>query len=194
MDDLRAVDADDVATVSRTLARAFVNDPVFKVLFGESVPVEPTSDFFAVMAALQLEHGHVYQTAGAEAAAVWAPPDTWKIPLRTIIRNGPRLLRVFGRRTIGNLGVLTQMENVHPTEPHYYLEFIGTDPEHQGKGLGAKLMQPMMERCDTEGVGCYLESSNEQNLSFYHRFGFIQRPLIALKAGPTLYPMWRDPR
>ena len=100
MDDLRAVDADDVATVSRTLARAFVNDPVFKVLFGESVPVEPTSEFFAVMAALQLEHGHVYLTAGAEAAAIWAPPETWKIPLLTIIRKGPRLLRVFGRRTI----------------------------------------------------------------------------------------------
>jgi ribosomal protein S18 acetylase RimI-like enzyme len=55
-------------------------------------------------------------------------------------------------------------------------------------------MGPMMDRCDREGVGAYLESSNTANLAFYHRLGFVRRPDLFLKAGPTLYPMWRDPR
>jgi ribosomal protein S18 acetylase RimI-like enzyme len=183
----------DLTMMSRAMARAFLDDPVFKVLFGDPVPLGRTSRFFALMADVQLHHGFVHHTPGYEAAAIWAPPEEWKMPVATIVRNAPRLLEVFGRRTVVNLGILSQMEKAHPNEAHYYLEFIGTDPAHQGKGKGTELMEPMMDRCDREGVGAYLESSNQANLAFYHRLGFERRPVINLKAGPTLYPMWRDP-
>ena len=188
------VAAPEIPAVAASLARAFHDDPVFSVLFGGSVPFDKASRFFAVMAEVQLHHRHVYRTPGSEAAAIWAPPDAWKLPVATIVRNAPALLRVFGVRTVPNLRVLNTLERHHPDEPHYYLEFLGTDPAHQGKGLGGSLLAPMMQRCDAEGVGAYLESSKESNLAFYGRFGFEVTNVITHRAGPQQWLMWRDPR
>jgi GNAT superfamily N-acetyltransferase len=188
------VQPSDIPAIARTLGRAFVDDPVFKVLFGDPVPPRPIARFFAVMADVQLHHGFVHRTPGNEAAAIWAPPDEWKMPVVTIVRKTPQLAYIFRQRLLANLGVLTEMEKAHPQEPHYYLEFVGVDPAHQGKGFGAQILQPMLDRCDREGLPAYLESSNEANLAFYHRLGFDRRQTLQLKVGPTLFTMWRNPR
>lgn len=190
----------ELSTISRTLAKAFVDDPVFGLLFGGAVPQGRATKFFEIMSRAQLRHGLVYRTPGNEAAAIWAPPGEWKLPFGQIVKNAPGFVHVFGRRMITNLGVLNRLERAHPTDqPHYYLEFIGTDPVHQGKGMGSHLMQPMVERCDAEGVGAYLESSKESNIAFYGRFGFEVTEVLTHKgqrgtAGPQQWLMWRKPR
>ena len=64
----------------------------------------------------------------------------------------------------------------------------------QGRGIGAAVIRPVLDRCDADGLPAYLESSNEQNLSFYARHGFRQlwedRPA---PDGPVFRGMWRDP-
>ena len=86
-------------------------------------------------------------------------------------------------------------DKAHPTERHYYLQFIGVDPDHQGKGLGNALMQPVLERCDREGCGAYLENTNEANRVFYERLGFVVTGEIDLGQGaPPLWQMWRNPQ
>lgn len=185
--------------MSRTLAMAFADDPVLGVLFGGVVPQARATRFFEIMARAQLRHGLVYRTPGNEAAAIWAPPGAWKLPVSQIVKNAPAFVRVFGRRMLPNLGVLNLLEKAHPHEPHYYLEFIGTDPTQQGKGMGSHLIRPMIERCDTEGVGAYLESSKESNIAFYARFGFEVSKVITHKGssgvpGPQQWLMWRNPR
>ena len=56
-------------------------------------------------------------------------------------------------------------------------------------------MAPMVQRCDEEGMPAFLESSKEQNLAFYHRFGFEVTGTFDLHPdGPPLWSMWRDPR
>ncbi len=184
----------DVPAISLALARAFADDPVFAVLFGGPPSLAKATRFFEVMAQMQHAHGHVYNTPGNEAAAIWAPPGAWRIPPMQIAKRTPALIGVFGRHLVGTLGVLNVLEKNHPTEPHYYLEFIGTNPVHQGKGHGAALMQPMIDQCDREGVGAYLESSKESNVAFYGRFGFETTKVITHKAGPQQWLMWRDPK
>ncbi len=197
---LLPVKTSEIPTISRTLAKAFADDPVFEVLFGGTVPEARATQFFEIMARAQLHHGLVYRTPGSEAAAIWAPPGEWKLPVGQILKNAPGFVRVFGSRMIPNLGLLNRLEKAHPEdEPHYYLEFIGTDPAHQGKGMGSQLMAPMMQRCDDEGVGAYLESSKESNLAFYGRFGFEVTRIITHKGlkgapGPQQWLMWRKPR
>lgn len=193
------VGADQITTIAATLARAFADDPILEVLFGGSVPEARATRFFEIMAGVQLHHGLVFRTPGDEAAAIWSPPDQWKMPTAQIVRNGPALARLFGRRLIANLGVLSLLEKAHPDEPHYYLEFIGTDPAQQGKGMGSHLVRPMIERCDDEGVGAYLESSKESNVAFYGRFGFEVTRVITHRGrrgsdGPQQWLMWRHPR
>jgi ribosomal protein S18 acetylase RimI-like enzyme len=90
---------------------------------------------------------------------------------------------------------LLGMERRHPREkPHWYLAVLGTDPSAQGQGLGSAVLQPVLERCDTDGIGAYLESSKERNIDFYARHGFRVTGKIRLPRGPTMWPMWRDPR
>lgn len=192
---IRQVTVDDVDAAATTLAEAFADDPVKAFLIGErTVPVDRSVPFFRAFIRIHLPHGSVWCTDDLGAVAVWAPPDRWKVPVRDIVRNSPVFLRLYGRRFLPNLAVLTDLERAHPSAPHHYLEFIGTAPRHQGKGYGTALVRPMVERADAEGVGMYLESSKESNVPFYGRFGFqVSRTLDHRRNGPRQWLMWRDP-
>jgi len=86
------------------------------------------------------------------------------------------------------------MAAAHPHEPHWYLNVIGTVPERQGTGLGGRTMAPVLAVCDRDRLPAYLESSNPRNMTLYRRQGFEQTGEIPLPEGPSLYPMWREPR
>jgi len=193
--EIRNATAADIPAISLCLAKAFADDPVKHFLCGGDVlSVERAAPFFTAFQRIQLPHGHVYTTPDCAAAAIWAPPGAWKLPFRQIARHTPTFLRLYGLRFFGNLRVLADLEARHPHEPHYYLEFIGTDPAHQGKGLATALMRPMVEQADVEGVGMYLESSKESNIAFYGRFGFaVREELTHRRDGPRQWLMWREP-
>ena len=55
----------------------------------------------------------------------------------------------------------------------WYLSIIGVDPEHQGKGLGLQLIEPVLKEADAAGVATYLETYTPRNNSFYERLGYI---------------------
>ena len=92
------------------------------------------------------------------------------------------------------LEAFTEVNANHPSQPHWYLQAVGTVPEMQGKGRAAKLLRPILKICDKEGIGAYLESTNPRNLSFYYRLGFeIQKELELDDGKAALTCMWRDP-
>jgi GNAT superfamily N-acetyltransferase len=87
------------------------------------------------------------------------------------------------------------MAAAHPHDQnHWYLNVVATLPERQGTGLGARTMAPVLAICDAAGLPAYLESSNPRNMTLYRRHGFEQTGEIPLPEGPSLYPMWREPR
>jgi hypothetical protein len=56
-------------------------------------------------------------------------------------------------------------------------------------------MEPVLDRCDREGVASYLEASSDRSRVLYERLGFVCTGSgIALPDGPTMWPMWRDPQ
>jgi GNAT superfamily N-acetyltransferase len=193
---LRQVTMDDIPAASTTLAEAFHDDPIKCFLVGrEEVPVPTSLPFFRAFLRMQIPHGLTFATAGFESVSVWAPPGHWKVPIGQIARNTPTFLRLYKWRFAPNLLVLSDMERRHPTDPHYYLEFVGTTPAAQGKGMGTAVIAPMCSRADAEGVGMYLESSKESNVPFYSRFGFqVTDTLTHRHDGPTMWLMWRDPK
>lgn len=86
------------------------------------------------------------------------------------------------------------MEKVHPAEPHWYLGLLGVDPSFQGRGLGRYLLEPVLARCDAEGLGVYLETQKPENLAFYERFGCRVRDEVSIAGAPPVWTMWREPR
>jgi GNAT superfamily N-acetyltransferase len=182
----------DIGALSRALARAFEDDPVMSWLYPGLHRMERFMGGYELK--LHLPHGSVYTTDDIAGGAIWAPPGKWRTSGLDVLRVAPGLLRITGSRLRRALGTMRAVESKHPAEPHWYLAVLGTEPTHQGKGVGGALMAPMLERCDREGMPAYLESSKESNIPFYKRFGFAVTGEIQLPKGPKVWPMWRDPQ
>ncbi len=194
MSEVATADVADLPAITASLARAFSDDPVFIYLMGGTFDERRATLAFEMLGRNMLDHGLVLITPDRKAAAFWSPPGKWKVPPWTIIRTLPLTLRAYKFGIFRALGALGRMEKLHPQEPHYYLEVLGTDPVQQGHGYGAALMNEILSRADEERVGAYLESSKDTNVPYYRRFGFEVVGEIHHPNGPTMWRMWRDPR
>jgi len=192
----------DVTELSHALGRAFYDDPVSVwIMPDDKARAARQRRFFAAVA----RHHHL-AGGGVEvasdgstigAAALWDPPGRWKQSGREQLMMLPSFIFGFGLsvstgRKLGQL--LDQMKHNHPEEPHWYLAVIGSDPAVRGKGYGQALMHSRLERVDAEHAPAYLESSKAENVPYYERFGFEVTGELVVPGGPTLWPMWRQPR
>jgi GNAT superfamily N-acetyltransferase len=187
----------DVEPLAGALARAFHDDPVMTWLLGErdEPRLRRLHRFMRSEARRHRRHGGTVLTAdGHPGGALWDPPGKWRMSVPDILRAAPVMISGVGPRIPRAIGGLGQMEKVHPREPHWYLAILGTDPSQQGKGVGGALMTPILDRCDRDGLGAYLESSKPENLPYYERFGFRVTGEFDMPKGPPMWPMWRDPR
>lgn len=198
MADVRRATIGDAKAIGAALASAFSQDPLFAWMAGPKAPLEKRLRiFFGKFAKLNLRRADhlVFVAEDGSGAAVWQPVDKWKVPPADLVRAAPALLSTFRWRVPISLGALGTIEKHHPEEPHYYLEFLGTRADRQGKGVGSAVMADMLEQCDTEGRPAYLESSNPRNIPFYARHGFKVRKEMSLgKGAPVCTSMWREPR
>ena len=196
MTEVRDATAADIDGITAALVKAFADDPVMTYLFPkEGSRPKKSGAFFTSDSKRSLTKGALYTTAGgpAKGGAVWMAPGQWKIGGLELLGQLAMLFKI-GADTPRALSLLSKVEKVHPTDPHWYLGILGTAPEYQGQGVGSALMAPVLEKCDTEGIPAYLESSKESNIPFYERHGFRVKGEVNVKNGPTLWPMWRDPQ
>lgn len=193
---LRTATTSDLPRIEATLGPAFLDDPVMEWLLRGRLSGARVGYLDAVLSRAHLEHGLSTVTDGIESVAVWAPPKRFRVPVREFLPHLPKVVATLGPAGMRRLLQMTEVEEQHPREPHYYLAVLGTHPDHQGRGLGSATIAPTIARADEEGVGCYLESSKEANVPFYRRHGFeVTRTLdIAGGKGPRLWLMWREPR
>jgi hypothetical protein len=84
----------------------------------------------------------------------------------------------------------------HPhTVSHYYVSFAGLDPENQRHGAMSVLIDALMARADGDGMPAYTEASSAGGTFAALRNGFVEIGVkIEIPNGPTLRPMWREPR
>ncbi|MHB1486764.1 MAG: GNAT family N-acetyltransferase [Acidimicrobiales bacterium] len=186
----------DVPTMAKSLARAFFDDPVMTWLFpNESTrPDKLVRMFAAQMTRIILPKDSLYTTDQRQGGALWEPPGTSKLGPWDLLRLAPSFGTIFGPRVPAVIKLLATIDAKHPAEPSWYLFTLGTDPAIQGQGFGRSLMEPVLSHCDTEGLPAYLESSKLANIAFYERAGFKVTGEITVKGGPTVWPMWREPR
>ena len=193
--EVRDARKDEDHQVADLLARAFWDDPVLSWLMPDPVSrYARMRHFFRAELHTVRPRGLVLTTHDVAGAALWSAPDKWKTPPLDIVKDSWSMIRAFGTMIPKALPLLGRMEKVHPTESHWYLAVIGTDPVRQGRGAGAALITDVTDRCDDAGLPAYLESSNDVNVPYYERFGFRVTEAISIPAGPTMRCMWRDPR
>lgn len=191
----------DVTALSKTLGRAFFDDPVMSWMLpdGDARKRKLHKLFASLTRHHHLARGGVEVAPGDDGgiggAALWDPPGEWRQTRGAELRAMPGLLVAFGSSLRRGLVVSELMKARHPEEPHWYLAVIGSDPDVRGKGFGQALMASRLDRCDAEHAPAYLESSNPDNVPYYQRFGFEVTGEITLPdGGPSLVPMWRPAR
>ncbi|MFB8006045.1 GNAT family N-acetyltransferase [Nocardia sp. NPDC056000] len=197
---IRACGIGDIDAAANVLASAFEDDPYVGWLlpdFGSRVA--RARWMFSAVTRHHLLHGHVDIAVDADGAvrgaALWTPPGCWRHTVRSQARMLPDLLKAFGPR-IPLLGLADrQKQRMHPSEPHWYLQAIGTSPAARGLGYGRSLLESKLALCDREGVSAFLETSNKSNLAYYERFGFTVFDEITMRfGGPRAWLMWRPPQ
>jgi ribosomal protein S18 acetylase RimI-like enzyme len=185
----------DVPTMADILARAFADAPF--TLWHTPDPerrVGVLSDFFtAGLEHLWLRHGEVYTTCGEIAGCcIWMPPGAESIRDDGTASFEEAVKRVF--RDFPRLSVLIAiLEENHPSEPRYYLPFIGVDPVTQRRGVGRALAAPVLAKCDRDGIVAYLEA-DDRSKPFHERNGFKVTGEVRLPDGPSVWPMERVPQ
>jgi ribosomal protein S18 acetylase RimI-like enzyme len=194
---VRRASREDVPALAAMLARAFLDDPVATWAWRpHTLRLDALERFQAIRMRQLIGHEEIWTTDELTSAALWAPPGRWHMTLRETAMLVPCFLRprLFVRMPLVAAG-WEKLERRHPrSPPHFYLAVLGTEPDAQGRGLGSAALRPVLEQCDSDQVGAYLESSKERNIDFYARHGFRVLEEIKLLRGPKMWRMWRDPR
>jgi GNAT superfamily N-acetyltransferase len=188
-------EATEARRAAEILARAFLRDPVLLWLLREG------PDRGARMARyFELEcefgsagHGEVWLDDDGLGAAIWRGPGGYPEPLSARLRMLPHFLRLFPREFVRASRAMTALARVHPREPHWYLLAVGVVPGATGQGRGSALLEPVLTRCDADGLPAYLEASTADNIRLYERLGFGRREEVEIFSGVRVLPMWREP-
>jgi GNAT superfamily N-acetyltransferase len=189
---IRAVQAGDVPRAVSVQVTAFSADPIMRWLWPE--PREYLRHFPELVHGFgggAFAHGAAHVTATFVGGTLWLPPGVTPDD-EALERLTTESIPEPARSEVSS--ILEQMSAAHPKEPHWHLAFVGVDPAHQAKGIGAALLRHTLARVDEQHLHAYLESSNRTNLSLYRRHGFEVIREIQMGGSPPVFPMVRAPR
>ena len=190
---------------SEVLARAFLDDPAVVAILNrfqtqEDERIKRLNNGFLASIEISGKKGtwlpYVEVDHRIAGAAIIHPPGLYPLPImsqvgilsKTILRTKS----LHGMRRW--MTWINSIEKEHPDprdKPHYYVEFIGIDSPHQGKGLGSSILESVTQKADREQTGVFLETANSRNLPLYGRFGFetiSERDILEAHA----WFMWRS--
>ncbi|TWX65588.1 GNAT family N-acetyltransferase [Colwellia demingiae] len=67
-----------------------------------------------------------------------------------------------------------QADAAHPKRAHFFIDSIGTHPDHQGKGYAKALILKYQElsKSDVYSTGVGLNTESDKNINFYQHLGY----------------------
>lgn len=185
---IRLATAGDKAVAVAMLTESFREDPHINWYSGNGP--RKRQKIRALMAYAfekSLANGDVYITEEQTAVAIWKNQPqqrmSWGLLWETL-----RFLLVYGPGKVMAISKLDQqIEAKYPAgRPKYYLWVLGTHPDHQGKGLGSRLMNPLLAEAEHRGLEVYLETTNIRNLPIYEKKGFAPYDKLSVPGNPPI--------
>jgi GNAT superfamily N-acetyltransferase len=200
--DVRPLASREASRAAALLTRAFAADPVITHYLWEprrrrwAYPA-----FFRMALEEPLANGTAFAAeVGGElrAVAAWLPPEAGRpgsLERARARAYGAWVRILFPRTTAPLMSGFAALEEFHPNQPHWYLAFVGVEPEHQAAGIGTRLLEPVHERADATATGCYLETPFPATHAFYRGLGYeLQRELRPFDGAPPVATFMREAR
>ena len=179
-EDIITLDKTQVKSAGEVLGRSLQDDPV-------SVHDIPDKEkrhavmkhVFQMTCCLGVKYGETHATSPKlEGIAVWLPYINKEfkmiINIGCLLKSKTyKLGREAQKRIMPIEKYSTDVHREFAPGDHWYLQTLGVEPAHQGKGYGSLLMEYMFEKIDKSNpLPVFLETSTEINVKFYKRFGF----------------------
>jgi GNAT superfamily N-acetyltransferase len=203
------VDRGQEREAAALLARAFDHDPISRIAAPDPrVRARYLEYGIGLLVDGASPHGQVfgaYEDGRLRGVAICLPPGAAVHLLPTAVRRLPARLPLLPHvpgvvlrlsvvllRDPGDVARLVRAKRrgtAAATEvPSWCLVMIGTDPDHQGRGVGRRLLEHILARADADGAPVWLETSEPGNAALYRRFGF--RTVTHAPAGRVLPSWW----
>ncbi len=186
---------------SEVLTRAFQPDPLYIYAFPDpDRRLRMLAILWRALVKYTLLYGDGYTTSDVRGVACWLRPGDMDMTAWRTLRSGLWIMPLRAAREERRrfFGMLTHLDRVHKktvTYRHWYLLALGVDPDHQGRGVGGRLIAPVLERADEDRLPCYLETQTERNVRFYRKHGFdVATEGDVPGHGVRLWTMLRKPR
>jgi GNAT superfamily N-acetyltransferase len=188
---VEVIEATDRQRGVASLTLAFSSDPVIRWCWPDPERYLTYWPQFAdAFGGGAFDYGTAHGLEDCVAVALWLPPGV-----------GPDGETVMGLmrdstddQTFEDVnGVFEQMDELHPTDDHWYLPLTGVDPVAQGRGLGSTLLRHALKTCDSDGLPAYLEATSPRSRNLYARQGFNDVEIIQAGTSPPLWAMLREP-
>lgn len=191
---VRPLEHHDVAQASKLFARAFDNDRMARLIApdpDQRFSFQEKGGRVQIERAMPYRHTFgAYEETALRGIAAWLPPG---VAVRSSVRPPlsavPRIVRAM--REPGAISYVRERKRalaaVHK-DPSWHLAFLATDPAHQRRGIGRKLLTHVLDRADADRTPTWLETSDPVNVPLYEKFGFVTTAHI--DGGPGLPTFW----
>jgi len=172
--DVLTLGSEEVERAAHVIARAFHEDAL-------NVHLYPDGEARARFAPLRFEalvrydqmFGQVDHLPGFAAVASWMRPGETETPERLARAGFGSLPNDASLETLDAVfGFIGPAIARAAPEPHWHLRLLAVEPDSQGGGLGAVVMQRGIDRAANTGHAVVLETFAERAVPFYLRHGF----------------------
>jgi GNAT superfamily N-acetyltransferase len=192
---IRRADAADVDAASAVLADAFADYAWTRWTVaqdGHRDRIEALQRL--VIERIALPYGEVWvaeDERGVAGAAIWMVP-TSSVPPDVQEATAAIQAELEGDRHDASVRAEAACVPLRPASPQYYLGAVGTRSDRWRSGIGAAVLQPLLDRARAEGVIAFLETSERANVAFYERLGFTVTGEVDMPGGgPHVWAMAR---
>lgn len=188
----------DFDIFSNNLAVSFKGYPLFEYFADNKYNIKKMKKFWRV-SLKTMSDKTFFLTDGEEAnsLAIFSPYEKGGVSIWKYIKaGGLGLLSTLGFKMAKRMtefeNFAMEIKNKHTRPGCWYLYVFVTMPEFRGKGLGSKIMKPMLAYLDEHKQDCYLETLSFVNVEIYKRYGFeLKEEVVVPNTDLKLYAMLR---
>jgi GNAT superfamily N-acetyltransferase len=185
---IRQATAHERAAVVATVAAAFNGDPAWTFILGEEDFERLATHFAGSLFDIRIASHNVWVADDLTAVSMWDAPGPSDTAPGLAYGVWARFRAAAGEHVYERLTRYNDaLAAVAPHEPYWYLGVLATHPARQRQGLATAVIAPVVAEADKHALPCCLETSTEDNRSFYQRRGFTQATDVVLPGGPATW-------
>ena len=188
----------DIELFANNLAVSFQGYPLFEYFMDYKYNVNKMKTFWKVSLKTMSEKTFFLSDSDkANSLAIFSPYEIGTISIWKYLKaGGLAMIPKLGFKCVNKMTTFEkfamEIKEKYAKPGCWYLYVFVTMPEFRSKGLGSKIMKPMLKYLDENNQDCYLETLLPVNVTIYKRYGFeLKEEIKVPNTDLTLYAMLR---